>query len=462
MKAEAAINQKDIETLQKSPLFHFSLTEKELFHSNFLAWLLKKYCSKDLENIKSLFPESLFQNDRKWKILEVQREKDKNKDISITLKCGHLETKVYIENKIKSMPSKIQLMKYSADIIKENIEKNKNSSFIEDIRHGILLSITEPDFDLCFSPEEMNHFMNQYEDSKGRKIYAHLSTQNKFTWKRIDYKELRNILNNILKSSIISSNYERGIVEDYIGIILSLENLYNSFCFPKRKTSGPFVLSDKNKKTLTECRIMDLVDKYNYQYLSNIVIEKLKNEELRTIAIKPINTCFETNNMQSFIWENSNNDWDIQIGSSYSNKGKTGILDVKYRIPINTDNSFMYGIQLNGGQFRQFFEYKETSKNRQCLDKLLSVAKSIRGKKLWLAFEEKGKLCPEELIQIPEEPTINGRLNLPPFGNYNGSFFYRYKKIDQFSLDEIVQFILDYHSTAYENRKSIKNVIESL
>jgi len=207
---------------------------------------------------------------------------------------------------------------------------------------------------------------------------------------------------------------------------------------------------------------MDLVDKYNYQYLSNIVIEKLKNEELRTIAIKPINTCFETNNMQSFIWENSNNDWDIQIGSSYSNKGKTGILDVKYRIPINTDNSFMYGIQLNGGQFRQFFEYKETSKNRQCLDKLLSVAKSIRGKKLWLAFEEKGKLCPEELIQIPEEPTINGRLNLPPFGNYNGSFFYRYKKIDQFSLDEIVQFILDYHSTAYENRKSIKNVIESL
>ena len=44
--------KKSIELLKKSPIFAMSLSSKELFHSNFWAWLI----SQDEDFIKLFFP----------------------------------------------------------------------------------------------------------------------------------------------------------------------------------------------------------------------------------------------------------------------------------------------------------------------------------------------------------------------------------------------------------------------
>lgn len=84
--------------LKKSPMFAISLSSKELFHSNFWAWLIEY----NPEYSKVFFDDIDFNN-----ILFVKRE-EKNRDVSI-----HLNEKVYIvENKLKSLPNKEQIIGY--------------------------------------------------------------------------------------------------------------------------------------------------------------------------------------------------------------------------------------------------------------------------------------------------------------------------------------------------------------
>ena len=46
----------DIKKLKKSPMFNLSLSSKELFHSNFLAWIAEDEDTKELfESILELF-----------------------------------------------------------------------------------------------------------------------------------------------------------------------------------------------------------------------------------------------------------------------------------------------------------------------------------------------------------------------------------------------------------------------
>ncbi len=85
-----------IEKLKNSPLFAMSLASKELFHSNFWAWLFERnigYANIFFSEIHSLS--------------EVKREEE-HRDLSL-----HEGKKVYvIENKLKSIPSIMQLNEY--------------------------------------------------------------------------------------------------------------------------------------------------------------------------------------------------------------------------------------------------------------------------------------------------------------------------------------------------------------
>lgn len=85
-------------------MFHLSLSDKELFHSNFLAWILS-----------SDFP--LVATRRLLKLpaagkLDVAREK-KNLDLTIALDS---KTLLVVENKIKSLPTRKQLEGYSEKV----------------------------------------------------------------------------------------------------------------------------------------------------------------------------------------------------------------------------------------------------------------------------------------------------------------------------------------------------------
>jgi hypothetical protein len=89
----AAAFAEHVRSLRASPLFHFSLASKELFHSNFLAWLCETYPSL----VGPLFAKFTQAPNASCDRLTVHREQ-RNTDLTIEFPNG--ETLV-VENKVK-------------------------------------------------------------------------------------------------------------------------------------------------------------------------------------------------------------------------------------------------------------------------------------------------------------------------------------------------------------------------
>ena len=100
-----------IAKLKDNPIHTISLASRELFHSNFIARLIEKYPDHFEKKMKQIFTEELegesFDGQN-----PVDREK-LNKDLTINLEGS--EKKIIIENKVKSVPDKEQLQRYSKD-----------------------------------------------------------------------------------------------------------------------------------------------------------------------------------------------------------------------------------------------------------------------------------------------------------------------------------------------------------
>lgn len=94
------------EELIKSPLYKLSLTNKELFHSNFIAWFGSEYPAQFINLIKVL----LNKTDIEWpEVICVKREYN-HFDVAVLDGSGKLF--LVLENKIKSIPTQKQLDGY--------------------------------------------------------------------------------------------------------------------------------------------------------------------------------------------------------------------------------------------------------------------------------------------------------------------------------------------------------------
>lgn len=123
------------DSLKESPMFNLSLSSKELFHSNFIAWLIEQYPEemwaifakytslKDVYEKYEITYEEIKDGDGKkvGKKIIVKRE-EQNIDIMFEVqekdanKTGNKEIKkIIIENKVKSLPYKEQLSKYASE-----------------------------------------------------------------------------------------------------------------------------------------------------------------------------------------------------------------------------------------------------------------------------------------------------------------------------------------------------------
>ena len=90
---------KNIEELSNDAMFSLSLTSRELFHTNFWAWLLRKY--------RRIFTSVFYPNYDGKSNVEVLREKY-NFDLLLKINDEY----IIIENKCKSVPNRVQLKKY--------------------------------------------------------------------------------------------------------------------------------------------------------------------------------------------------------------------------------------------------------------------------------------------------------------------------------------------------------------
>lgn len=130
------MNQKQdnfIKTLQDNVAFQLSLTSKELFHSNFLAWLAEDKDTTDVfkELLQNCFGAEGF--DFKQNDMTVKREY-MNFDFCICDNKDSNKVRFVLENKFKSLPYQEQLEEYQ-----EKVEtSNKNSEV-----HYCLLSLAQ-------------------------------------------------------------------------------------------------------------------------------------------------------------------------------------------------------------------------------------------------------------------------------------------------------------------------------
>lgn len=128
------MDQKEfIETLQSNVAFQLSLTSKELFHSNFLAWLAEDNATRDIFNelLQNCFGAKGFTFDSNT--MMVKREY-KNFDLCICDKIKNKKTskdkkgedsipgvvRFVLENKFKSLPYKEQLQDYQKKVEDSN------------------------------------------------------------------------------------------------------------------------------------------------------------------------------------------------------------------------------------------------------------------------------------------------------------------------------------------------------
>ncbi len=181
----------EISALKRSPIFSISLSSKELFHSNFIAWMLVEY-PKEMWKIFSIYT-SLDYGDYELKTDSIKREYkhidlmfDVVKRDSIVGKNDLV--KIIIENKVKSLPYINQLEDYS--------KKYPNAE-------NILLSLSTAE----------NIVVN------GKVTVSEKGKEN--AWKLFTYKELANMLCNI----DTKNEYETFIINDYINLIKNLSSI---------------------------------------------------------------------------------------------------------------------------------------------------------------------------------------------------------------------------------------------
>ncbi len=225
-----------IDQLRNNPLFAMSLSSKELFHSNFWAWLIER----NIEYAKIFFPD-----DEKLKSLDnvklVTRE-EKHRDVTVWQaeiegKSTKYDEAFVIENKFKSIPTMEQILSYQEVLEKDGIK----------FCRGLLTGIEKPDF---------------------------MSEKKLEKWKFLSYGEIGQRIVKVAENTGVekSGSFEQTLISAYGEMIQKLEILL----LKKINQTG------KNWKTydeeLSEIRFDDIFGKLNASRF-----EKYLNKHLCTL-----------------------------------------------------------------------------------------------------------------------------------------------------------------------------------
>ena len=186
----------EIEFLKKSLLYQMSLGSKELYHSNVWAWLMEM----DNNFINAFFYEfdaSLYSS------IKIFREKH-NRDILIYLdtkdSSARKNTILVIENKIKTLPEKSQLEKYSEDLDGYKFSKAVFTGLINPLDDIVKITRNGRVFEWVFESYESiaQKIKNIALKSNSEEIKNNLS-------KVLEYVEIIECMSKILKEKLYNA-----------------------------------------------------------------------------------------------------------------------------------------------------------------------------------------------------------------------------------------------------------------
>ena len=280
----------DFTLLKNSLIYQMSLGSKELYHSNVWAWLIEQ----DTDFVKVFFDESILDE---YDVLGVARE-CKHRDLIIWLqKKGYTKEKCYlvIENKIKSLPTKEQLIGYTEDIW--------NYKLLGAVFTGII-----------------NPFGQDVETSKNG-VSA--------VWKFVDYTtisyEIENILSNSRAETIINNS---SVILEYSNVVRAISHLLN-----KELNNSVGKLTYAHDSVINELRFDDL-------YI------KLKGADFISYVRQKANLLPTVEGFYLMIEQTFNNG-KATLDFRFSNRKS------------DNDKWFVIGIQIEGTQYRTLVEAEQ-------------------------------------------------------------------------------------------------------
>lgn len=373
------------QSLKESPLFNLSLADKELFHSNFLAWLAERKETRHLfiEVIKSLSKKDVLWADEFINHSEnflIKREYN-HFDLCI-VQVKHLFYKngkpkndlllpvLVLENKNKSLPDFEQLKRYEKTV-KDNLGKNCEK---ESITYILLSLATE------FPDKEM--------------------IDNDKTWSFCSYGDLAKAL----KPAISLNTYYNCLINDYVRFISILHELSQKWL-----NIPTYLVPNDEWKLMNECRIHDICDKIRHCHFVSIYKKKYNDE------------------ISSFYSNGAGLEWSCT-------KNKKGIIlsiqiqNGQYRHAIvKSDKSTKIGKNYNMRNEKGREWIKESG-----VEKFLKVSYDDE------AFKIDNKVLDNAIYPKKEERLFNV---FETVGENGYKFLYQYKRIKQ---DATIEEVLDY------------------
>jgi hypothetical protein len=398
-----------VEKLSASPLFNLSLSSKELFHSNFLAWLCEEYPGQ----IGRWFTRFINNDARdKSEQKEVLRE-SRHVDLTIMYENGE---QLLIENKVKSLPSKEQLEEISSGVKKKD---RARTSFL-------LLTLVCPTF--------------LSADEKTNKLIRLQVDNNEVTWRWITYRDLGDALKTFVPDIDKADHYHGELLKDYVGFIGNLDELQSYFSIDWADDAGDFFVADPVMKQIRDIRLHDLVDKLRYEQLAWQVRDELHRENF-CVKYDDISSPEKVKSLHAIAPE-------VQVFCDSAMTRSTGISDFKYILPVDRDTPVTLGVQLQANTLKLFLEMDDEAKARKAAGALWQPS---MGNRIWYDFGGvKGGLD-----QFPKDQDKT-------FNHYGRTFFYRSIRMGPTSPKSLVEIIIAYFRLIRDNEATLLQQLENV
>ncbi len=380
-------------------MFQMSLGSKELFHSNFLQWVSTEY----RQEFEKLF-EQLSGEKNLGKFDKCTRE---TKHIDLTL--DYENATIFIENKIKSIATKLQLEKYSKTVLEQKKKTNSTKTIC------LFLGLTKPSF---------------FDESNEFQINENV------IWKYVSYKQLAGKM----KDSF-PNKYPNKDVIDYIEFIRHLSQLGNKL---KVEPRDEFNYFGKNIEEWKDARIHDLYLKRKYQGMGLLLLPELQKlginvefgeDWIRTEKYTAEKKCF--------------------IKHSF-NRGERGTLTLDYRI----NNKWTISIQLEGNTYRHCLLFAQTEKIQDSLkNNILKTAEGMKNS-CWFDYSLKNRWGNLSLVKGAgtQKPQFNRYFTKRK--DHQELFLCRYVQLEDKTVGEIVDVFVEDFKYIVSNEECFKTMLE--
>lgn len=340
--ASPACTSSPLASLRSNPIFHLSLSSKELFHSNFLVWLADYQTALFNEILEHCFDCKTFKYDPdRYVALREYKNFDFcicERDTALVEGIGRIV--FLLENKFKSIPYKAQLDEYVQKAAEYNFEcwkvSYKGSKGIKRLTKKLIKDHDNDPINECTFEQWDNYVKGKSTKPPYNPHFVLLTLAEKFLdkpaivkegiWKIVTYQDYAGDLHVPAGSTAFADQ----LIDSYKNFIYT----FSSYC--STKLSVPTNWNDvvSGDACLESLRMNDVWKKLLMQVVAEEVRRKITTS--RTIITQNKSDKDLFNLKGSFIY----------VGVGYSNGN--AILDIK----LSVDKDKMYAIQLQGKDYR--------------------------------------------------------------------------------------------------------------